>query len=104
MHAVNVRGMKANDPRVLYCGRACHGWHGSVLANPVPLDDEALRDEAVDAYEGWLWDRLLAGDRVLLAALEAIPEGAALGCWCAPKRCHTEAVIRAARLAREALV
>lgn len=102
MRVVSVRGMRPNDPSVFYVGRASGGWDGSVLGNPVVLADEALRDEAVDAYEAWLWDKILAGDREVRQALDAIPEGAAVGCWCAPRRCHAEAVIRAARLLREA--
>lgn len=52
------------------------------------------RDEAVDAFRRFLWARIKAGD-VELEELAAL-DGAVLGCWCAPKRCHAEVLERAA--------
>ena len=40
-------------------------------------------------------------DREVVEALLDLPDDALLGCWCAPKRCHTEAVIEFARRLRD---
>ena len=48
----------------------------------------ASRDEAIERYRRWLWERIKAGE-VDLAALASL-HGKALGCWCAPQPCHGE--------------
>jgi hypothetical protein len=71
----------------------------SVLGNPfthleisTAVWRVASRDEAIDSYEKWLRDRVTEGDKYIREALDAIPDGATLVCWCAPLRCHADVV------------
>lgn len=48
------------------------------------------RQEAVDKYEQWLLSK-----PELLAALTEL-RGKTLGCWCAPKLCHGDVLVRLA--------
>ncbi len=101
MRVVNVRGLTPGAPGVYYCGRACAGWPESPLANPFVLNFEADRDAVIDRYWLWLEDLVRENDRAVVTALLDLPEDALLGCWCAPKRCHAEAVMEFARRLRE---
>ena len=44
---VNVKGMEANCESVVYIGRACAGWKGSVLGNPFQIGKDGSRESAV---------------------------------------------------------
>lgn len=46
------------------------------------------RDEAIDKYEEWI-----RGRPELLAKLPDLI-GKALGCWCKPKRCHGDVLVK----------
>ncbi len=74
---------------VIFCGRP------TVLGNPFPLNGEATRGKAIDFYRRWLYTRLVEGDERVIAALEAIKEDDLLGCFCAPKACHCDIIIKA---------
>ena len=50
----------------------------------------ASRQEAIARYEEWL-----LGQPELVAALPEL-RGKVLGCWCAPKPCHGEVLVRLA--------
>lgn len=54
----------------------------------------ATREEAIERYRRWLWDRIKAG-AVDLAELASL-HGKALGCWCDPEPCHGEVLEAAA--------
>jgi len=48
------------------------------------------RDEAINAYEEWITE----GDgRHLLADLHELKDKT-LGCWCKPKRCHGDILVK----------
>jgi len=50
----------------------------------------ATRDEAIDAYEKWITE----GDgQHLLFDLHEL-DGKILGCWCKPKRCHGDVLLK----------
>jgi len=57
------------------------------------------REESIEAYRQFLWKQIRSGE-VSLTALAAL-DGKRLGCWCAPKSCHGDVLIAAARWARE---
>ena len=88
IHIVN----KYKDPDHIYCGR------GSPMGNPFPMNDEKDRDEVCDQYAAYFARKIEAGDDIhFMDGLQLIYEQAAegdvnLGCFCAPKRCHTETV------------
>jgi hypothetical protein len=54
----------------------------------------ATREEAIERYRRWLWERINAGD-ISLAELVSL-HGKRLGCWCAPQACHGEVLEAAA--------
>ena len=48
------------------------------------------RDDAIDAFEEWITN----GDgQHLLADLHEL-KGKVLGCWCKPKRCHGDVLVK----------
>lgn len=57
----------------------------------------ATREEAVRRYREWLWQRIRT-EPGLVAALAEL-HGKTLGCWCAPKACHGDVLVLAARWA-----
>lgn len=55
----------------------------SIWGNPFLLPDDGSRDTVCDAYADHYWPR-----KPSLHARTAELRGKALGCWCAPQRCH----------------
>lgn len=48
------------------------------------------RGECIARYEGWLRE-----NKALFAALDEL-HGLVLGCWCAPRACHGDVLVRLA--------
>ena len=99
---VNVRGLEANAQSVVYIGRACAGWKGSVLGNPFQIGKDGSREEVIEKYRHWLWARMkekgVVYDEIMrLAKWYAEGRRIVLGCWCYPQACHGEVVARAIR-------
>ena len=70
----------------VYVGR------GTPWGNPFVMRAESERDAVCDRFE-----------REVLPTLDVTPLiGRDLVCWCAPKRCHADALLRAAREAGDA--
>jgi len=64
----------------VYVGR------GSPWGNPFVIDGTRTRDQVCDAFE-----------RLILPKLDLAPlRGKDLVCFCAPKRCHADALLREA--------
>jgi len=88
----NVRDMHPNDPHVIYCGRSCYGWTGSVLGNPF----RGERMQAIAQYKVWLEAEYAKGEEVYVEITRianlAREQDVVLGCWCAPLACHTEVI------------
>ena len=90
----------------MYCGWGNKrlGLQCSPLANPYTHKSNARagrirvtnRDEAVEMYRVWLWERICERDKAVLDSLRKITPTTILICWCAPKRCHCEVIYRAA--------
>lgn len=59
------------------------------------------REEAVERHRVWLWDQIRMG-KILLEDLAELA-GKVLGCWCAPRSCHAETLVRASSWAVRAL-
>lgn len=68
---------------ITYIGRP------SIFGNPFWLKSEAQRDHVVDSYEAWARNQ-----PKILEAIKALPEDAVLGCYCAPKRCHGDVIVK----------
>lgn len=65
----------------IYIGRP------SKWGNPFPLEDHS-REDAISLYEDWIKDQ-----PELLAALPEL-KGKTLGCWCSPRACHGDVLLR----------
>lgn len=72
---------------------------GTKWGNPFKMDaskcqtsagDKAERTRVIAAYETWL-----KSQPSLMAALPSL-KGKILGCWCAPKACHGDVLVRLA--------
>ncbi len=77
----------------VYIGR------GSLFGNPFPITDTVDRARAIAAYRIWLWKQIKAG-RITKEQLLAL-DGKRLGCFCAPKACHGDVLIKAIQWAKE---
>lgn len=83
----------------VYIGR------GSIWGNPFShmpgtkaLYKVETRDEAVDSYRVWLWQKIRSGE-ITLDMLIAL-DGKRLGCYCSPKRCHGDVLVQAIEWAK----
>lgn len=85
----------------IYCGRAMpkRGLKGSPLGNPFkdPWDGRG----PIERYRLWLWDKLKRRDRVVVDELitvigfNQVHGECRLACWCAPRPCHVDVIIKA---------
>lgn len=64
----------------------------SKWGNPFRLYRDGTRAEIIAKYEAWIQEPEQAH------LIEALPElrGKVLGCWCAPKACHADVLVRLA--------
>jgi hypothetical protein len=72
-------------PGSVYVGRP------SPFGNPFKLDAEADRADVIARFERWI-----AGQPVLRARVRTELRGKTLVCWCAPKACHADVLLRIA--------
>ena len=85
-------------PRVVHCKREQHHVYigrPSKWGNPFAVGKDGTRAECIARYE-----QRLRHDAGLLAALEEL-RGLVLGCWCAPRACHGDVLMRVANLTPE---
>jgi len=62
----------------------------SKWGNPFVVGRDGARGECIALYERWLLE-----NRELMAALPEL-RGKVLGCWCAPRPCHADLLVRLA--------
>jgi len=77
-------------PLVVHCKRSRYDVYigrPSKWGNDFKVGRDGTRAQVIALYERWLSEQ-----PELLAALE----GKTLGCWCAPKPCHGEVLVRLA--------
>lgn len=101
MKVINLR--KNGQFRTIYIGR------GSPYGNPfthLPLNKtKALvqvwtREDSIVAYEEWLrgnpkWAHVDPAQRtIILKLLPTLPEDAVLACYCKPKSCHGDVLVK----------
>ncbi len=86
--------------KVVHCKREpCDVYIGrpSKWGNPFIEGEHGTREEVIDLYEQWFVGYIAApNDEVCPSFTEAKKElhGKVLGCWCAPKACHGDVLIR----------
>lgn len=83
----------------IYIGR------GSKWGNPFSWEEGtkaaykvATREEAIECYRQYLWHQIHEG-HVTLKQLQAL-DGTRLGCFCKPKSCHGDIIVKAVEWAR----
>lgn len=92
---VNKYNVNMDDPDIVYIGR------GSIWGNPFPMKDksEQERYRVIKAYRQWLWLQQMKGHITKEMILDL--EGKRLACYCAPKACHGDVLIKAIEWARQ---
>lgn len=92
---VNKYNVNMDDPDIVYIGR------GSVWGNPFPMKDksEQERYRVIKAYRQWLWFQQMQGQITKEMILDL--EGKRLACYCAPKSCHGDVLIKAIEWAKQ---
>lgn len=81
----------------IYIGRP------SVLQNRWPTPHYGTRSEVCDRYDRWLEKRVTKNNRRIMAELNRIADlietgtDVVLECYCKPKRCHGDSVLKQVR-------
>jgi len=97
-----------NSPFEVYIGRHVPDGpshvppHDCIYGNPFVLhdvDDAAERAEVLGNYERWI---LAQEQRGLVERAKKELPGKVLGCWCKPKPCHGDVLLRVATESPEA--
>lgn len=89
MDVINRHHIKGPWPcECVYIGR------GTPLGNPFRVTEDLSREEAIEAYDGWLREKVAQGDPVILTALRGLKKESRLVCSCAPLPCHGSVVQR----------
>lgn len=84
--------------RVVHCKREAYDVHvgrPSIWGNPFKMRSEADRDKVISQYEKWIIEQ-----PELLARLPEL-RGKVLGCWCSPRACHADVLVRLANQEEE---
>jgi hypothetical protein len=89
MTVVNMKGLSEDAIRQLIRVDRKTRW-----GNPFVMRNEAQREAVVSRYRVWLWDQIKSG-KVRKQEL-AFLHGKQLGCWCAPRACHADILVKAA--------
>ena len=87
---VNVKSFRGE---LIYIGRCCGGFKGSVLGNVFKIGVDGNRDEVIRKYKVWLWNEYKKGGVVKseidrLVKMNREGKDLVLGCWCVPLDCH----------------
>ena len=85
-------GVKLSTTKVVHCKRDefdVYIGRGSKWGNPYTIGRDGNREEVIIKYERYMVMRR----NDLLNSLEEL-KGKRLGCWCAPKACHGDVLIK----------
>ena len=85
MKVINKRGMSIGSTPLKDVDR------GTDWGNPFVMRNETDRDRVCDLYEQYALWRLTVDPNWLIPL-----RGSSLACWCAPKRCHADTLLRLA--------
>ena len=78
---------KYKDDYDIYIGR------GSRWGNPYVIGKDGDRDEVIRKYSSWIKQEIKAG-RITKQDLQEL-SGKRLGCFCKPKKCHGDVLVKA---------
>lgn len=66
------------------------------LANPFEVGKHGERGECIDLYHKWLINKVQKEkDTLIINAIMSLKDTDILACWCLPKACHCDIIIRA---------
>ena len=68
--------------------------------NPYRIGNYGLREEVIERYKKWLKQQIRDGE-VTIDDLLKLGESKFLGCWCKPKACHGDVLLKAIEWARK---
>lgn len=71
------------EPYTHYIGRP------SILGNPFEIGKDGTREEVIAKFERWA-----RYSSEVMEVIERLPADAVLGCWCAPKACHGDVIVK----------
>ena len=89
--------VQLGEPRAVHCTRERHHVYigrPSKWGNPFVVGKHGARRECITLYERWLLE-----NEALMAALGEL-RGLVLACWCAPRPCHGDVLVRLANASR----
>lgn len=86
MQVVNLKTWKGAH---IYCGRP------SPLGNPFHIGRDGDRQEVIEKYRRWLWEKIKTNDAAVVDSIRSLKPDSVLGCWCHPLPCHCDIIIRA---------
>ena len=83
-------------PFDVYIGR------GSIWGNPFKISADCTREQAIAKYRVYLWEGLCSdvSNGINYESLSSLHE-LRLGCYCSPKACHGDVLLRAAAYAHK---
>lgn len=91
VRVVNLMQYKLKDGEVLI-----KVDRSTPVGNVFYMRNEGMRDEVCDKYEAYFYKKVKeAGafrDYIAHIYRTALKHDVALGCWCAPKRCHADTI------------
>ena len=79
------------DTRIVHCKKEpfdVYIGHPSKWGNPFVIGHDGTREERISKYEAYIMDR-----PDLIRDLSEL-QGKTLGCWCKPKACHGDILVR----------
>ncbi len=84
---------KYKEKYTIYIGR------GSLFGNPFKIGVDGNREEVIRKYEEWARHHIQSGvgfhtPNRLLETIYFLPKNAILGCYCKPKACHGDVIIK----------
>lgn len=89
IHIRNTPPKYKENPEYVYIGRAGKGEEG-YFGNPFPLKDYNNRQECMNAFKAYFYDRLKNdkeySEKILLL------KDKTLVCFCSPQMCHGDAI------------
>lgn len=88
-----VVNIKRNEPYDIYVGR------GSKFGNPFRIGVDGNREEVIEQYRLHLWNMIRLGKTSIDELAELY--GKTLGCFCKPKACHADILVKASKWAYE---
>ena len=71
--------------------------------NPFVIGRDGTREEVIDKYSLWLFDQLEYENSPITLHKLADLNGKVLGCFCKPKECHGDVLVRASKWAYDYL-